>query len=128
MNDSTRSNTLPWGRSLAKALAATKELPRSLGRWGHSGGNLEEASRFLHTSSLFGSFHIHVQGRAGTYETVSIDIVDTIDGRPIFIDPESAGRSMVVIQLSFPEIISGRIDGAVQAESEWRVWRQSVAS
>jgi len=32
MNDSTRSNTLPWGRSLAKALAATKELPRSLGR------------------------------------------------------------------------------------------------
>src|ERR1700675_1779725 len=42
---------------------------------------------------LFGSFHVHVHGRAGTYKIpVSIDVVDAVHWGPILIDPESADR------------------------------------
>src|SRR5262249_61080448 len=44
---------------------------------------------------LFGSFHVHAHGGAGTYKIpVAIDVVDAVDWRPILIDPKSAGREI----------------------------------
>ena len=51
-----------------------------------------DPASLIPTGGLFGSFHVHVHGRAGAYKiAVSVDVVDAIDRRPIFIDPESAG-------------------------------------